>query len=115
MSGTLNIEVPRQGDWIKELQLTDIAGVPIDLSGHSLAWSARLVAGSGGVVATATVSILEASEGRIRARWHGPDFDAVGIATQIVRVAHDLKETYPDGSIDVPFRGQLNIYPEVTQ
>ena len=111
---SFDIEVPRQGDWFKELQLTDIAGVPVDLTGHSLEWHARAIAGSGEVLGSATMAILEAGEGRIRARWHGPDFDGHGLPTEPVRIAHDLKDTYPDGTVDVPLRGQLIIYPEVS-
>jgi hypothetical protein len=114
MPGTFNIEVPRQGDWIKELQLTDIDGEPIDLTGHTFEWSARSTAGVGIVIASATVTIVEPLEGIIKGQWHGPDFDAVGIETEIVRVAHDLKDIYPDATIDVPFRGQIIVFPEVT-
>lgn len=114
MPASLNIEVPRQGDWLKELQLTDIAGVPIDITGHTITWNSRVIAGVGAVIASATVTILEAANGMILARWHGPDFDSVGNQTEIVRVAHDLKDIYPDGTVDVPFRGQLIVFPEVT-
>lgn len=114
MATELNLEVPRQGDLIKELQLTDRAGTPLDITGHSFVWKARSAAGTGAVIATAAVTILEAANGIIRVRWHGPDFDAFGLPTEAVRLAHDLKEIYPDGSIDVPFRGHLTIYPEVT-
>lgn len=114
MSRDFDIEVPRQGDWFKELQLCDRDGAPIDLTGSSFAWSARRVAGTGAVIASAEVEITEAVNGRISVSWHGPDFDAIGNLTEVVRVAHDLKQTYPSGLIDVPLRGQLIIFPEVT-
>lgn len=114
MSPDLDIEVPRQGDWFKELQLTDRAGVPIDLTDCTLLWRARRIAGTGAVIATATIQITERVNGRVSVSWHGPDFDAVGNPTEIVRVAHDLKLTFASGRIDVPFRGQLIIFPEVT-
>jgi hypothetical protein len=114
MSRDFNIEVPRQGDWFREMVLTDIDRVPINLTGCAIAWSARAIAGAGAVLATATVAIVEPLTGRITVRWHGPDFDAFGLPTEAVRVAHDLKLTYPDSIIDVLVRGQLIIYPEVT-
>lgn len=114
MSRSFEIEVPRQGDWFKELALTDIDKAPINLTGATLAWSARAIAGTGAVMATAAVNIIEPTAGRITVRWHGPDFDAFGLPTEVVRVAHDLKLTYPDGIVDVLLRGQLIIYPEVT-
>lgn len=114
MANSLNLEVPRQGDFVREYELLDQSNAPIDLTGHTLAWSAREAAGSGSVIASATIIVVEAVSGRFRAKWHGPDFDAVGEVTEIVRVAHDLKHTYPGGEIDVPIRGELIIYPEVT-
>ncbi|WP_066795021.1 hypothetical protein [Sphingomonas soli] len=110
----LNIVLPRQGDFVKEYQFTDTAGVPVDITGHTLTWQARKTAGTGAVLASATITILEASSGRFKAKWHGPDFDEVEGPTEIVRVAHDLKDIYPNGVIDVPVRGQIILLPEVT-
>lgn len=114
MATSFDIEVPRQGDWFKRLQLTDSAGDPGDLTDCTFEWKARAVAGSGSVLASATVTLIDGPNGIIEAVWHGPDFDAHGVVTEVVRVAHDLKITYPDALIDVPIRGQLIIYPEVT-
>ena len=114
MATSFDIEVPRQGDWLKEIQLTDGDGAPANLTDCTIEWNARAVSGSGSVLASATVSLIDVAEGTFSAQWHGPDFDSFGIATQPVRVAHDLKITFPDGAIDVPVRGQLIIYPEVT-
>ncbi|MET3710421.1 hypothetical protein ABIC65_001101 [Sphingomonas trueperi] len=114
MPRSFDIEVPRQGDWPKELVLTDIDGAPINLTGATVEWKSRAIAGAGAVLAAATVNIVEPLSGRISARWHGPDFDAFGLPTEAVRVAHDLKLTYPTGIVDVLLRGQLIIYPEVT-
>lgn len=114
MATSFDIEVPRQGDWLKEIQLTDGEGAPSNLTGCTFEWKARAVAGTGAVLASATVTLIDGAEGTFSVQWHGPDFDGFGIATQPVRVAHDLKITFPDGTIDVPVRGQLIIYPEVT-
>lgn len=114
MAVSFDIEVPRQGDWLREIQLTDADENPSNLTGCTIVWSARATAGAGSVLASATVDLLSGSGGLFRARWHGPDFDGFGVATQSVRVAHDIKITYPDGTIEVPVRGKLIIYPEVT-
>ncbi|WP_333571302.1 hypothetical protein [Sphingomonas sp.] len=114
MSRSFDIEVPRQGDWLREFAMTGDDDTPINLTGASIAWQARSVGGVGAVLGTAAVSIVEPLSGRITVRWHGPDFHAIGLPSEIVRVAHDMKVTYPDGIVDVPLRGQLIIYPEVT-
>lgn len=114
MSRDFDIEVPRQGDWLRTLAFTDIDYTPIDLAGCTLAWQARAIAGSGGVLASAAITITDATAGQIEAKWHGPDFDSYGLTTEIVRVAHDLKLTYADSVVQVLLRGQLLIFPEVT-
>ncbi len=114
MSADFDIQVPRQGDWLQALSLPDIDGVPIDITGATLAWSARALAGTGAVLASAAIEIVDPDTGSIEARWHGPDFDPFGLPTEVVRVAHDLKMTYSDGVVQVLLRGQLIIYPEVT-
>lgn len=114
MSLSFDIDVPRQGDFVREYALLDDNDEPINLTGATLMWSARSIAGSGEVLASATINLVEPTGGRFTARWHGPDFDAFGLPTEVVRVAHDLKITFSDSLVDVPLRGQLIIYPEVT-
>lgn len=114
MAVELNIEVPRQGDFVREYTLADTNGDPHDLNGATIDWDAREVAGQGAVIASATITIIDAITGTIEAKWHGPDFDAVGEPTEIVRVAHDMKLVLDGGDIDVPIRGQINLMPEVT-
>lgn len=114
MSVDFDIGFNRQEDWVRDLQLTDLDGVPVNLTGATVLWQARAIAGTGEVLATATTSIPEPLNGVLSVRWHGPDFDGFGIPTQVLRVAHDCKITFADGVVDVPFRGQLIINPKVT-
>lgn len=111
----IDLNVPRNGHFFGELRLTDIDGNAIDVTGHAFAMDAREIAGDGTVIASATVAIVEAADGRISVKWRGADFDAVGEPTVDVVVAYDLKETYPDGTIDIPLRGNLILIPEVTE
>jgi len=113
-NGILNFEVPRNGHCVREIVLRDKGGDVIDLTGHSFAVDAKEVAGGGSVLASAIVNIVDATTGTIEIIWDGSDFDAFGSQFETVRVAYDIKDTYPDGLIDIPFRGQLFIIPEVT-
>jgi hypothetical protein len=114
MVAELDISVPRNGDYFEEWRLSDIAGLPIDLTGHTIAMSAREIAGDGAVIATADLTIVEAAYGAFSVRWRGEDFDAIGEPTVPVAVAYDLKHTYPDGVRIVPVRGHLILVPECT-
>lgn len=110
----LDLEVPRNADFYEEIQLTDVDGVPINLTGHTVESDARVIAGDGAVIASATIVIVEPLDGRFSMRWRGDHFDAIGDKTQVVRVAYDVKHTYPDGVRVVPFRGNLLLVPEST-
>lgn len=114
-STRLDIRVPRQGSYFQEWQLRDIDEVPIDLTGHTLAADARLIAGDGSVIASADIVMTEAITGRFNIVWNGADFDTVGEHTEVVRVAYDLKHTFPDSLVEVPVAGQLLLMPEVTE
>ncbi len=110
----LPIEVPRQADFVREITVEGIDNDAEDLTGATITWSARLIAGTGSVVASGTTTITDALNGKFEVKWHGPDFDSVGEPTEIVRVAHDCKIVLSGGDILVPLRGQLIIFPEVT-
>lgn len=109
-----DLHVPRNGDFFGELQLLDVAGNPIDLTGHGLEASARAVAGDSVVIASATISFVEPADGRFSMRWNGDDFSDIGEATQVARVAYDVKHTYPDGVRVVALRGNLLLIPKAT-
>ncbi len=110
----LDIEVPRNGDYFEEWQLIDVAGLPIDITGHTLQAKAQEIAGDGVVVGEATIAIVEAATGRFTMRWRGEDFDDLGEPTVRVSIAYDLKHTYPDGVRIVPAWGFLLLKPEAT-
>lgn len=113
-TGTLDIEVPRNGDYFAEWRMEDADGEAIDLTGHTLTMQARAVAGDVTVLATATIDLVEASDGRYSVLWHGSDFDDFGNIFQVSRASYDLKHTYPDAITMIPVRGHLLIMPEVT-
>lgn len=113
-TATLDIEVPRNGDYYGEWRLEDIDGNPIDLTGHTLTMQARPVAGDTTVIAYATLDLVEPADGRVTVRWQGSDFDGFGNVFQLTRAAYDLRDIYPDGVIQIPVRGHLLITPEAT-
>lgn len=113
MAEVLDIDVPRNGHYFQEWQMLDSDGDAIDITGHTITMKATAVPG-GSNVATATIAVLEATAGRISVKWTGSDFDSFGNVYQISRAAYDLKDVYPDGTINVPVRGALNVIPEST-
>jgi len=114
MTDRLDISVPRNGDFLASFQLCDSAGAAIDLTGHTLQSSARIIAGDGGIIASAIVAITEAAAGRFSMRWRGEDFDAHGEPTRVSRFDFDLVHQYPDGVRLVPLRGAIHLIPEST-
>lgn len=114
MTDRLDISVPRNGDFLADFQLCDSAGVGIDLTGHTLQSGARIIAGDGSVIASATVTVTEATAGRFSMRWRGGDFDPYGEPTRVSRFDFDLTHRYPDGVRLVPLRGTLHLIPEST-
>lgn len=114
MTDRLDLSIPRNGDFLADFQFCDSAGVAIDLTGHTLQSSARVIAGDGSVIASATISILEPTAGRFSVRWRGSDFDAYGEPTRVSRFDYDLTHLHPDGVRLVPLRGTLHLVPEST-
>lgn len=114
MTDRLDISVPRNGDFLADFQLCDSAGAAIDLTGHTLQSSARLIAGDGSAIASATLNVVEPTQGRFSMIWHGSDFDAYGEPTRVSRFDFDLTHLYPDGIRLVPIRGTLHLIPEST-
>lgn len=111
---TLDIQVPRNGDYFEEWQLRDIDGNPIDLTGHTLSAQARPTGGDSTVIANAIIAITEAANGQFTFRWRGSDFDGFGNRFALAVAAYDIKHIHPDGIVNIPVRGQLLIPPEVT-
>ena len=112
MTASLNIDVPRNGEFYREITLVAQDGNPIDLTGAAVSASARDIPG-GTVVASATVVLIEASAGKFTLRWTGSDFDSFGSAAEIARPSYDVKVVRA-GLTEIPFRGYLNLLPENT-
>lgn len=111
--GLLNLEVPRNGHFFRQWQFTDIDGVPVDLSTATLSAKARDTAG-GAVLATATITAIDAAVGKFSVKWTGSHFDSYGSPFEAALASYDVKIVYGDGIIDVPVRGHLIIVPEST-
>lgn len=115
--GRLDIEVPRNGSDARILQLMaeDEVGVdqPIDVTGYSFSAQARDVFG-GSVIATATVTIDTAAEGKVALRWLGSQFDTYGNTFQACAASWDMKMVDGTGNPSVVLRGVLYITPEAT-
>jgi hypothetical protein len=113
----LDLEVPRNGSDMRTLQLftEDSAGVevPLDLTGMDASATARDVFG-GSTIVGASVSIIEAAQGKISLSWLGSNFDGFGDAFADSVAAWDLKLVDVDGVPVVPVRGILHITPEAT-
>lgn len=122
MRSDLSIEVPRnghyQGGWllrcIAENESGGVSYPPIDLTGHSLDLEVRSVAGQGSAIAKADIDIYDPANGRFTVTLNGRDFRAVPGATERVRLAYDLKHTYPDGITRIYPRGQVILVPGVS-
>lgn len=108
-----DIEVPRNGHYYELWQITDVDQQPIDLTGHTLSMAARDAAGTGAIIATAILSIDDATAGSFHVKWTGSDFDAVQGATEVVRLAYDFKDTFV-GVTKIVCRGHIVLFPEVT-
>lgn len=106
----MNIDVPRNGHFVREFTLVAQDDSPINLTGSTIEADARDIPG-GTVIASATISITEAVNGKFEMTWAGTDFDAFGSPTEIARPSYDVKVTQAGISL-VPFRGYLNLLPE---
>jgi hypothetical protein len=115
--GRLDLEVPRNGSDARILQLfaTDEDGVEaaIDITGFSFSVQARDAFG-GDVIATASVTVIEATEGKIQVEWLGSAFDAFGDIFATAVAAWDLKQVDASAKPTVPVRGLIYITPEAT-
>lgn len=110
----INIEVPRNGHYHQAWTLRDSDKAPIDLTGHHLALSIRAIAGTGVVIATATIDIYDAPNGRFDVTIAGSDLNSMSGPSEIVRLAYDLRHVFPDGIMEIPVRGHIILMPEVT-
>lgn len=109
-----DLEIPRNADYFQEWRLLDPDGAessPIDLTGCTLELDVRAFAGEGVVIASATIDVVEATDGRFTVLIHGSDFAATGEPSTAVSLAYDLRLTYPDGVQRIPIRGHVIATP----
>ena len=110
----LDIRVPRNGDYFEDWKLNDGSGQPIDLSGMSLDLRIRTVAGQGLVLASASITTADPGNGIFSVLISGASLAAVSGKSELVRLAYDLRLTYPDGIKAVPVAGQIILVPGAT-
>lgn len=110
----LDIRVPRNGDYFEGWQLNDADGEPISLNGLALDMRIRAVAGQGNVLATAAITMSDPSLGIFTVRINGSSLASVAGQSEIVRLAYDLRVTYPDGVRAIPVEGQIILTPGAT-
>lgn len=114
MAVNADINVPRNAHYFEEWRLLDTDGTGLDLTDQTLEMDCRAIAGSGPVIASATISVVEATEGRFTVDWDGADFDGVSVDTEIVRLAYDLLRTDSTGTPTIDARGHIVLLPGVT-
>ena len=115
MSGIMDIEVPRNGDYYNGWEFLDRDGYPIDFTGSTLALQIRTAAGADGApVASATFDNREDLLGRFNVKISGDDFDSIPNDMEVSRLAYDFRVTEPDGVEFVMLRGQIILVPGVT-
>lgn len=110
----LDINVYRNADYQESWQINDDEGQPIDLTGCAVDMRIRAVAGQGLALATPSVTIADATHGVITILILGSSLASVPGQSEIVRLAYDLRLTYPDGVKAIPVEGQINLIPGAT-
>lgn len=111
MSAIMNIDLPRNGHFLREFTVYAQDGSIVDLTGATIAASARDIPG-GVIIASADATVTDGPAGKFELLWTGSDFDSFGSLTQVARPSYDCKITLL-GITDV-FRGQINLIPEST-
>jgi len=109
-----DIRVYRNATYNEGWQLSDVDDAPIDLTGCSLELKVRAVAGQGAVVSAAVFDIYDPANGIFTMRIDGSSFDSEPGQTEVVRLAYDLRLTYPDGTKVIPAAGQILLTPGAT-
>ncbi|QJR01711.1 hypothetical protein HH800_05590 [Sphingobium yanoikuyae] len=109
----LDIRVPRNGDYHEGWQLHS-GGEPIDLTGCTLELFVRYSAGQGLVLSQASFDIYDRANGKFDLLITGSAFGSVPGPAEIVRLAYDIRLTYPDGVKAVPVAGQILLTPGAT-
>lgn len=115
MTVMMDIEVPRNGDFLRTSQLVDLDGQPIDLTSNSMTLEIRRLAGDGGApVARGTITILPGIMGYFDELIRGADLAAITGPYEIVRLAYDLRRVDGGGILTIERRGSIILVPGVT-
>ncbi len=109
MPAQLDIKLQRNEDWARRLRITSPDGVPIDLTGCSLAMQVREKLNQN-LVAEADVSVADPLTGEadlaLSAR-EGSDLSSYGQSIQDAELFHDLRLVDGAGTRVVLFSGRL--------
>jgi len=108
------IRLYRNADYHEGWQLCDQEGVQLDLTFCDLALAIRYVAGQGTILARAVIDLYDPANGLFTVHIDGSALTAVPGATEVVRLAYDLRLTYHDGVQFIPVAGQVLLTPGVT-
>ena len=114
MAADLNLEVPRNGHYQQDWQLSDSDGAPLDITDVYIDLQIRAVAGQGSVLATASLDKPTPLEGKFTVTISGGDFSSVPGYGEVVALAYDLRQTFLDAITQVLVRGQIYLMPGVT-
>lgn len=109
----MDIRVNRNGDYNEGWSLADDDG-PIDLTGCALDLFVRTTAGQGAILYSAELAIVDAPSGEFDILITGSAFAGVPGAAEVVRLAYDIRLTYPDGVKAIPVEGQILLTPGAT-
>jgi len=110
----LDLRVYRNADYHEGWQLRDTNGAPLDLTGCTLDLRIRAVAGQGAVIAAGVIDLSDPTHGIFTVTIDGTVLASVAGQSEIVRLAYDLRLTYPDGIQVIPAAGQIILTPGVT-
>lgn len=110
----LDLRVYRNADYFEDWQLNDTDGLPLDLTGDSIDLRIRAVAGQGQVLASGSIDIHDPVNGIFSVHISGFSLSEVAGPGEIVRLAYDLRVTYPDGIAAIPVAGQIILTPGAT-
>lgn len=109
----LDIDLPRNGVYIRELSLTDDDGAALDITGATFEADAGTHAGYAGVASATFTPDGDPTTGRVTIKWTGSDFDAYGNLAEISYMVYDVKMTL-GATPYILMRGLLKLIPGVT-
>lgn len=110
----LDLRVYRNADYFEGWQINDTDDEPIDLSSVAMDLFVRASAGQGAIIATGVISRDYSAPGRFTVKIDGDALASVAGQGEIVRLAYDLRLTYPDGVTVIPVAGHIILTPGAT-